>query len=227
MTFLRNGEQLLIAVVLPALALFGLGVLDVVALPTTDLFAGLSRIDAVAPGILALGLVSTSFTSLAISTAFDRRWGVLRQLATTPLGSSGIVAGKILAVFAIQALQLLVLSGIAFALGWRPALSGFPFLLVTWLLASLCFSGLGLALAARLRAEAVLALANLAWILLAASGLVLPAGTGWMAFLPQDLVATAMLTSAQGSAPWLSWLGLLAWDVIALVLAARLFRPSE
>jgi hypothetical protein len=49
---------------------------------------GVSRIDFATPGVLALAVVSSAFTSQAIATAFDRRNGVLRMLATTPLGRS-------------------------------------------------------------------------------------------------------------------------------------------
>lgn len=228
-TFLRNGEQLLVAIVLPALALLGLGVATVVDLPAVPGLAEVSRIDLVTPGVLALAIVSSSFTSLAISTAFDRRWGVLRQLATTPLGPRGIVAGKVLAVFAVQVLQLAVLSGVALVLGWHPDGSGVLIALPLWLLGSLCFTGFGLLLAARLRAEAVLALANLLWVLLAASGLVLPlTGAGAFSWLPGSLLGDVMREAfITGSFALVPALALAAWAAFALALAARLFRPSD
>ena len=95
---LRNGEQLLVTVILPVLVLVGLARTGFVDLATD----GASRIDFVAPGVLALAVMSTSFTSQAIATAFDRRNGVLRLLATTPLGRGGLLAGKVLGVLAVE-----------------------------------------------------------------------------------------------------------------------------
>lgn len=227
--FLRNGEQLLVSIVLPALALLAVGVADLVELPASPGWAEVARIDVITPGVLALAIISSSFTSLAISTAFDRRWGVLRQLATTPLGSRGIVAGKVVATFAVQTLQVAALSAFAFVLGWRPDAGGLSWATLAWLVGSLCFTGFGLLLAARLRAEAVLALANLLWILLAASGVVLPlGGAGAFSWLPGsllgDLMRVALIDGALDLAPALA---LTAWAGLTLALAARLFRPSE
>jgi hypothetical protein len=60
---LRNGEQVLLSLVIPLLLLGFLG-------------AGDGRdIDEVVPGILALAVLSTAFTGLAIGTGFERRYG--------------------------------------------------------------------------------------------------------------------------------------------------------
>src|SRR5690606_29178629 len=80
---ISNGEQLVVAVVLPLMALFGLVFTDLLK----DVAA--NPIDAAAPGVLALCVVSTAFTGQGIATGFDRRYGVLRFLSTTPLGRAG------------------------------------------------------------------------------------------------------------------------------------------
>ena len=90
-TMLRNGEQLILAVVLPLLGLIALSVT-----PVLDAY-GPSRIDTATPGILALCALSTAFTGQGIATGFDRRYGVLRFLSTTPLGRAGLIAGKVIA----------------------------------------------------------------------------------------------------------------------------------
>ncbi|WP_108719740.1 ABC transporter permease [Miniimonas sp. S16] len=228
---LRNGEQLLVAVVLPALALLGLGVATVVSLPLD----GTNRIDLIAPGVLALAIMSSSFTSQAIATAFDRRWGVLRQLSTTPLGPRGIVLGKVLAVLAVQVLQVVALSGLAVAVGWRPDLGGLGAALLTWVLGSICFTSLGLLVAARLRAEAVLAVANLLWLALAAiGGLVLPAdgdtrfAVPLASWLPSGALGDAMRAAlVDGAFAEVALVVLAAWTVTCLAAAARWFRPTE
>ena len=90
---------------LPALALVGLTKASV-----PDLGPG-PRIDVVVPGVLALAVISSAFTGQAIQTGFDRRYGVLRMLGTTPLGRGGLLAGKAVGVLAVLAVQVVVLSG--------------------------------------------------------------------------------------------------------------------
>src|SRR3954464_809568 len=111
---LRNGEQLLVAVVLPALVLIGL------EQATSPDLGSARRIDVVAPGVLALALISSAFTGQAIQTGFDRRYGVLRLLGSTPLGRTGLLAAKAVAAGSVLALQVLVVSALALALGWHP-----------------------------------------------------------------------------------------------------------
>ncbi|HMO10481.1 MAG TPA: ABC transporter permease, partial [Actinotalea sp.] len=109
----RNGEQLLLTLVLPVLALVVLGRTELVDLGP-DPMSGLTA------GVLALAVMSTAFTSTAISTAFDRRAGVLRLLATTPLGRGGLLLGTIVAVAVFEAVQMLVIGGVAAGMGWQP-----------------------------------------------------------------------------------------------------------
>lgn len=224
-TLLRNGEQLLVALVLPALALVGLTLS-----PFPDL-GSVPRVDVVVPGVLALAVASNAFTGQAISTAFDRRYGVLRMYGVSPLGRAGLVIGKALAVLAVLLIQILVLSGLGLALGWRPTVSGLVPTAVGLVLGVGAFIGLGLLLAGTLRAEAVLALANLLWVIFLGLGLLLPLST-----LPDWLRAPAALTPSgalgevlrasllHGNWPWTGWLVLLAWAATSAGLAARTFR---
>ena len=80
---------------LPALALFAL-----LYAPVPGLDAG-RRVDLAVPGVLALAVISTAFTGQAISTGFDRRYGVLRLLGTTPLGRDGLLVAKAVAVLVV------------------------------------------------------------------------------------------------------------------------------
>ena len=73
-TLARNGEQLLLTVVIPVALLVMFGHENLISIG-----AG-SRIDFIVPGILALAVVSTAFTGLAIGTGFERRYGVLKRL---------------------------------------------------------------------------------------------------------------------------------------------------
>lgn len=221
---LRNGEQLLLTLVLPVLLMVGVARTGVVRLDATD------RISVVAPGAIALAVLSTAFTSQAIATGFDRRSGVLRLLATTPLGRGGLLAGKVLAVLAVEVGQVVVLAGIAAALGWRPTgLAPAGALLV---LGTAAFVSLGLLIAGVLRAEAVLAVANLVWVLLLAGGAVLlpadqlPAPLAAVArVLPSGALGEGLRDALTGGGLGLGpVLVLLAWTAVAGTLAARYFR---
>lgn len=224
-TLLANGEQLLAALVLPSLALVGL-----VLAPFPDLGSG-RRVDLVAPGVLALAVISTAFTGQAIAIGFDRRSGMLRLLGTTPLGRDGLLAGRLLAVLVVEVVQLLVLGAIAAAYGWRPHAAGIPVAVVWLLLGTAAFVALALLLGGTLRAEGVLAVANLLWVLMLGLGVVLPVER-----LPGAVAAVARLTpggalgellrsALLGTAtPWWALAVLVAWLAGGAAGAARWFR---
>lgn len=227
-TLLTNGEQLLVSIVLPAMALVGLALSSV-----PDLGPG-RRVDVATAGAFALAVVSTAFTGQAISTGFDRRAGVLRLLGTTPLGRGGLLAGKALAVLSVLAVQVVVLGVLALALGWEPEVAGLLPGLVGLLLGSATFVALALLLAGTVRAEAVLALANLAWVLLLGLGVLLPTSElpgalGTLArALPSGALGDALRSSlVDGAWPWSSWGVLAAWGVAAGAAASRWFRWSD
>lgn len=227
-TILSHGEQLLVALVLPALALVALGLSDV-----PDLGSG-RRIDVVTAGVFALAVVSTAFTGQAIATGFDRRHGVLRFLGASPLGREGLIIGKLAAVGIVIAVQLVVLGVIAALLGWRPDVSGILPALVTAALGAGAFLALGLLLAGTVRAEGVLALANLAWVLLLGLGVLLPtdrlpdALAGVARFLPSGALGDGMrLSLVEGQWPLSQLLVLVIWAAVAGAAAARWFRWSD
>ena len=160
-----NGEQLLVSIILPLLALAGLyftGLFD-----TAD---GPSTIDIATPGILALSVLSSGLTGQGIATGFDRRYGVLQYLATTPLGPIGLLLGKVLAVLMVQTTQLLVIGCVALLLGWSPNVAGVGLALVFVLLGVIAFTALGLLIAGTVRPEATLAITNISWVILGALG---------------------------------------------------------
>lgn len=225
---LRNGEQVLLAVVIPVIALVG----GVEGARRLGLDLPDTAVDVLTPGVLALAVMSTSFTSLAIATGFERRYGLLKRLGATPLPRSGLLLGKVAALLAVQVLQAVVICAAGFALGWQPA--GGPGLLGAVLAAVLgtaAFAGLGLALAGALRAEATLAAANLVYLLLLAGGaVVLPrssygAAGDALAVLPSAALGDAMRAGLlDGTIAALPLLVLAAWGVVGTFLASRLFR---
>ena len=222
---LGNGEQLLLTLILPALLLVGLAMTR-----SPSLGAG-RRIDVATPGVLALAVLSASFTGQAIGTAFDRRHGVLRLLGTTPLGRSGLLAGRVVAVLAVEAVQVVLLGGLALGLGWRPRGAGIPGAVLAVLVGTATFVALGLLLAGTLRAEAVLAAANLVWVLLVAGGgLLLPPDRlgslhGLTRALPSgalgDLLRAALV---QDRTDWAALAVLAGWGLVAGAAAVRWFH---
>lgn len=229
LTMLRNGEQLLVSLVLPAMGLLGLVATDLVPLGEGR------RVDLAVPGILALSVVSSAFTGQAIATGFDRRYGVLRLLGSTPLGRGGLLAAKSAAVLAVVALQYAVLGALGLVLGWEPQARGIPAALATTVLGAWAFVALGLLLAGTLRAEGVLAVANLVWVgLLALGGVIaptgeLPGGLGPVArMLPSGALGDGLRAAlVEGRLDVAALLVLLLWGTAATALAARLFRWSD
>jgi ABC-2 type transport system permease protein len=220
---LRNGEQLLLALVIPVIVLVG----GVQGADRIDLSYG---VDDFAPGVLALAVMSTSFTALAIATGFERRYGVIKRLGTSPLSRTGLLGGKVLALLAVEVVQVVVISGVALALGWDPSVSVVGAAL-TVVLGTAAFASLGLLLAGSLRAEATLAAANLVYLLLMAGGaVVLPVSAygsfgdvvGW---LPSGALGEAT-RAALGAAevPVRELLVLAGWTVVGAAATARTFR---
>ncbi len=225
---LANGEQLLVSVVLPALALVGLALASVPDLGPD------SRAALATAGALALAVVSTAFTGQAISTGFDRRAGVLRLLGTTPLGRGGLLAAKGLAVLSVLVVQVVVLVVLGLALGARPEPGGILPTLVTLVLGSAAFVALALVLAGTLRAEAVLAVANLVWVLLLGLGVLFPTAllpgalATVAALLPSGALGDAMRTAfVDGGWPWAQWAVLVGWGLAGGWLARRFFRWGD
>ena len=159
------------------------------------------------PGVLALAVMSTAFTSLAIATGFERRYGVLKRLGTSPLSRGALLVGKVGALLCVEVLQFVVIGGGGLLLGWSPDINVVGLVLAV-LLGTAAFAGLGLLLAGTLRAEATLAAANLVYLLLLAGGaVVLPASAYGalrrvVAWLPSGALGEAMRAALRRRAPW-------------------------
>ncbi|MFI6603051.1 ABC transporter permease [Nonomuraea sp. NPDC050536] len=223
---LRNGEQLLLTLIIPVMLLIGFSLA-----PLVDVGGG-SRVDFLAPGVLALAIMSTAFTGQAIATGFERRYGVLKRLGATPLSRPGLMLAKTAAVVAVELLQVVVIVAVALALGWHPHGSALGALLLV-LLATAAFSGLGLLMAGTLRAEATLAGANLVYlVLLGLGGVVFPLSKfppgmrSVLELLPISAL-TGGLRAVLGAGVFLPLAPvavLAAWAALSLGLASRFFR---
>ncbi|MFC6152538.1 ABC transporter permease [Nocardioides yefusunii] len=225
---MRNGEQVGVAIFVPLLAL----VVGVAGADKAGLDFDHTTIDVLTPGVLALGLMSTAFTALAIATGFERRYGLIKRLGASPLPRHGLLMGKMLALVSVQVLQVVVICSVALAMGWNPpSAQGALWGLTVGLLGSAAFASWALLLAGTVRAEATLAISNLVYLLLMAGGGVLvPVAnygvvSNFLLWFPSGALGeglrTALLDGQQAS---FSVLVLAVWAVIGAMLASRYFK---
>ena len=228
-TLVRNGEQLLLTLIIPVLLLIAFGHENLISVG-----AG-SRIDFVVPGILALAVLSTAFTSQAIGTGFERRYGVLKRLGATPLSRRGLIAAKTLTVLTVELGQFAIVLLIGSLMGWRPVAgpAAAAWVLLLLLAGTAAFSGLALLMAGTLRAEATLAGANLLYlIMLGLGGVLFPltkfpaAARPVLKLLPGGALSDGLRATLAHSAglPVGDLLVLCVWAVVAITLAVRTFR---
>jgi ABC-2 type transport system permease protein len=212
----RRGEALVLAMGVPLLVLLGAGLTRATSLPTAD------RIGYVVPGVLALTVMSTAFTGQAITTGYERSYGVLKRLGASPLTRPGLLC--------LVAVQMAVLTAVGVAVGWRPHAAQLPGAVGVTVLATAAYCGLALLLASLLRPETVTAAATLIYVLMLAAGGIMfaaPAlgGLGtWL--LPLAAHAAALRSALTGAEPIAGsiWLSLSIWAAASLLLAARSFR---
>ncbi|MEZ0114220.1 ABC-2 type transport system permease protein [Catenulispora sp. EB89] len=224
---LRNPEQLLLTIVIPALMMVLFSGESLVATTGPG-----KRIDFYAPGLFGAAVLSTAFTGLAIATGFERRYGVLKRMGATPLPRWGLIVAKALCVLCVEVIQIALLSAIALAMGWKP--HGNPLAVaVLIVLATGTFAGLAMLMAGTLRAEATLGLANFVFLLLLAGGGVIiplskfPSGVRHVLdALPISALTNGLRDVLQHGAtlPWANVGILAAWAVAAIAVAARTFK---
>jgi ABC-2 type transport system permease protein len=228
----RRGETLLLTLGIPVGLLVFFSTVDVLPLPDgTD-----EAVDFLAPGVLALAVMSTAMVQTAIGVAFERQYDVLKRLAITPLGTGRLLGAKIAGVAIVEAVQVVVLVAVALALGWSPdtGADAAGFVVLALVAGTAAFGGLGLVMAGNLRGEAAIAAANgLYLVFLLLGGMAFP-----LEELPDALRVVAELLPAAALAETLrvlldgtphdgsSWVVLLTWAVAMPIVAARTFRAN-
>jgi ABC-2 type transport system permease protein len=221
---LRRGENLLFVLVLPVLLLVFFSKVDVGLGPSTpgDLL----------PPILALAIMSSAFLGLSISTAFERKYLVLKRLGLSPLGPSGLIVGKLIAIGVVEIIQVVTLCLVSFFfLGWSFRGAILPAILFL-VVGSAAFGSAGLFLAGNLRAEGTLAVTNGTYALLVLFGGVfvpltrLPKSIGNVAgFLPSAALTNGLRAAMAGAAfSTRDLLSLLVFGALFSVLAVKTFR---
>ncbi len=227
-----NGETLFLTLGIPVVFLCFFSAVHVLPTGTPH------PVDFLVPGVLALAVMATSMTALSIGTGFERGYGVLKRLGSTPLGRPRLLAAKILTVLAVEVVQAAVLVGVGYLLGWDPGGPGGAGALVgaallAMVLGTMAFGGIGLVLAGLLKPLVNLAVVNALFvILLLLGGMLVPLAKlpAWLAGLSRVLPAAALseaLHDTLGRGTPVSahdWVVLALWAVAAPVGAALTFR---
>ena len=195
-------------------------------------------VDFLVPGIVALAVMSTSMTALSIGTGFERGYGVLKRLGSTPLGRPRLLTAKILAVLGVEVFQAVVLIGVGYLLGWSPGGPGGAGALVgeallAMVLGTIAFGGIGLVLAGTLKPLVNLAVVNALFVvLLLLGGMLIPLSKlpTWLADVSKALPAAALSEALHGSlghgtaVSTRDWVVLAVWAIAAPVVAGVTFR---
>jgi ABC-2 type transport system permease protein len=225
----RRAESLLVTLAIPLGILVFFTEVDAVNTTLDD------PVDFLVPGVLALAVMSSAMVSLGIATGYERRYGVLKRLGSTPLSRAGLLASKTANVLVLELLQGIVILGTGVALGWSPS-GGIVAAVGLVLVGTVAFAGIGMLLAGTLPAEANLAVANgLFLVLLFLGGMAYP-----LERLPDALEAFARLLPAAALSESLrgvldahadvsvgALLVLAAWAIAAPLAAARWFRWQD
>ncbi len=223
----RRGENVLVTLIIPVMLLIFFASLNIVPSKSG------SPADFLLPGILAIAIIAAGMVNLGIATAYERYYGVLKRLGSSPLSRSGLISAKVISILLLEIVQVLLLVGVAAALyGWRPA-GSIGLTLLAIVLGTITFAALGLAMAGTLRAEMTLAGANalfLIFILLGGGILPLDHLPAALAAIAQLLPAAALTQalqqtmSAKGTFPGSALLILAIWTIIVLAVAVRTFK---
>jgi ABC-type multidrug transport system permease subunit len=188
-SLVRTPVTLILSIGLPLLffvllsALIGNEVID----PTQ----GVRLVQFLAPGMASFGVVMATFSFLAVGLAEARATGVVKRQAGTPVPRWVLIGGRVGAalVLGLVSTVLVLVAGVAFYGLVVPSRS-IAAVVVTLLLASACFSALGLALA--------MALPTMQLTLAVSNGVVIP-----LAFVSDMFMVGATMPPALSTIGWL------------------------
>lgn len=223
---LRRGENILVTLIVPVMLLIFFASLNIIPVSSGP------AINFLLPGILAIAIIAAGTVNLGIATAYERYYGVIKRLGSSPLPRSGLILAKVISILILEVIQVLLLVGVAVGLyGWHLTGSiGATLLMLA--LGTIAFAALGLAMAGALRAELTLAGANalfLVFILLGGGILPLSHLPGPLAAIAQLLPAAALTqtlqaTMSNNAIPTFNLIVLLIWSVLLLLVAIRTFK---
>jgi ABC-2 type transport system permease protein len=106
--FFRGREMVVFSLLFPVLLLVIFGTVF-----HATIAPGVSYSQYFVTGMIASGLLSTGFQSLAIQIPIERDRGVLKRLAGTPMPKAAYFVGKIVMVVAVSVLEMAILLAVA------------------------------------------------------------------------------------------------------------------
>lgn len=225
---LRRSETLVATAVLPVVVLLFFSSVTLIPVDSGR------PVDFLLPGSIAFAVIATSLVSLGITTGYDRYYGVLKRFGGSPLSRAELIVAKVLAVFVAEAIQVGLLVGAAWLLlGWQaPGGASIWLVIAVVVLGTMAFAGIGLLLAGTLRAETMLAVANILFVAsLVLGGVVLPIDdlpgplAAVAAAMPAAALSDALRVALGASGDAFGSLALLGgWGVAAIGIAAATFR---
>lgn len=195
----------------------------------------------ITPALAIFGMITATFTNLAIGTSMARDEGILKRVAGTPLPMAIHLGGRIITATLLGVLSVALM----LLFGWllfdvEIIWSVMPLWALLLFLGAATFSALGLAVAAITpSARAAPAIANFVVLPLAfISGVFFPLESApqWIqtvaGYLPLEPLATAAIAvfnDAQDGFPMRAVVSLLVWGAVGLVVALRFFsyEPNE
>jgi ABC-2 type transport system permease protein len=239
-TFWRNPAATFFAIVLPVMFLFIFVTIfgnKNLGLPGGRLIKGSTYY---LPGIVTLGIISTTFTNLAIFITVTRERGLLKRLRKTPLPTWAYLASRTATSVVTAALLVVVLVGIGrLVYGVSIPTTTIGGVLLALFIGAFAFAALGFALTAAIRTEnAAAPIANAIILpLYFISGVFIPddqipAGVHTVAgFFPVKPLYDAFLTAFDPTTTGagIDWRGLgvvAAWGAAGAIVAVRTFRWS-
>ena len=198
------------------------------------------------PGMIATGVMLSTYQTLALSIAVERDDGTLKRLRATPLPATSYFLGKVLlslTTVLVQTALLLMVAALAFDVPWPSDAAHWATFAWVFVLGTATGAVCGVAYSSVPRsgrsASAVVVTPLL--VLQFTSGVFFPVGQipGWMldlsALFPLKWIAQGMrsvflpdaFAAAEPSAAWqpgATAVVLAAWLVVALVVGTRTFR---
>jgi ABC-2 type transport system permease protein len=102
-----------------------------------------------APGIISMGILFTGVFS-GIEIIWDRQFGFLKETLVAPVPRLHIMIGRTMGGATVALFQGVIISGLAFLFGFRPALTALPLAAVFMFLIAVLFTAFGTALASQI-----------------------------------------------------------------------------
>jgi ABC-2 type transport system permease protein len=195
------------------------------------------------PGLAVFAAVSATYTGLAIGTAIARDNGILKRVRGAPIPPSAYMTGRVASSIWLALLATLIMMAVGVAFfGVQIYARTLPAVIVTFFVGTLCFSALGLLVAAvSPNGDATPAITNATLLPIAfVSDIFIPLNQApaWLTTIgdifPLKAFAVAFRDGFDPTLVGAQWhwkeLGIMvAWGVVGAILALRFFKwePSR